>query len=523
MAGLAFLEQEAHVASALVPAGSRDDQATGAEEPREGDALDHGTLQRRARLGVIVLGARSVVQELMTLGGNIYLARVLGPGEFGAFWIVQFALSFFVLFGDAGFGAALIQKKNAATQEELSSVFWAQLLLGLVVVLVVFVSAPSVVTFWPGLPKSGVWMLRALSLGLVFTASRVIPAILMERELLFGRLSFVDLVLTASFYGSAVVLAHLGYGPYALVVAVLVQGAAGSIAAIALRPWLPSLTLKPAVLRPILRFGLTFQAKHLVGFVNAAVMPLYAGTALGPYALGIVTWSQNTAFLPLQIVDILARVNFPLLSRLQHDRQAFADTLQRTIQVCATVTLFFVALFLGLGPAIVGVVYGDKWLPALPTLYVFAVAISIGFVVPIMSGAFDAIGKPHVMMRLGIAWTLLNWVAVFVAMHFRASALSFTLGYCVHILFGNLAVIFVVKSLLPGTRLWPRIRAGIATALGVAAITRFALLPWAKGPFTLSAAVLCSVGAFVLLLALLDREGLGMLVAMMRKKPAPAG
>jgi len=83
-------------------------------------------------------------------------------------------------------------------------------------------------------------------------------------------------------------------------------------------------------------------------------------------------------------------VNFPLLSRLQDDREAFARSIERTIQVCATVTLLFVALFMGLGPAVVQAIFGDKWMPALPTLYVFAAAISVGFLVPIISGALDA-------------------------------------------------------------------------------------------------------------------------------------
>jgi O-antigen/teichoic acid export membrane protein len=482
--------------------------------------LDHETLRRRAKLGVFLLAGRTALQQLIGLGGTVYLARVLGPGEFGAFWIVQFMLSFFMLFGDAGFGAALIQKKHEATADELSSVFWAQLFMGAVVVLIVFVSAPYVVHFWPGLPASGVWMLRALSLSLLFTSARVIPAILMERELHFGRLSFIDLVLTVSFNGVAVALAYLGYGPFALVGGVLAQGILGLVTAYALRPWRPSLRFSREGLRPILKFGLTFQAKNIVGFANAAVMPLYAGTALGAYALGIVTWSQNTAFFPLQLVSILARVNFPLLSRLQHDPAAFVQTLGRIVKVCATVSLLFIALFLGLGPALVHVIFGKQWMPALPTLYVFALSLSIGFIVPIMGGALDALGQPKVMMRLGIYWTIINWVAVTVAMQFRADALTFTLAYCVHIVIGNLAVVFAVRGLLPEARIWRQMRAGCLGAVAVAALGRWALLPWANGPVTLTFAVILAVGAFALLLALLDREGLRDLTAMLRRKPA---
>ena len=224
----------------------------GSDEP---PSLDRSTLNRRARLGVFLLAGRTALQQLISLGGTVYLARVLGPGEFGAFWIVQFVLAFFTLFGDAGFGAALIQKKRETTDEELSSVFWAQLILGVVIVGIVFVAAPSVVLVWHGLPKSGVWMLRTLSIGLLLTSS---PGDSHDsdgaRAPLRCRLSVIDLAVTTGFNGAAVVLAYLGYGSYALVGGVLAQGVAGLVAAYCLRPWLPKLHLATAQLRPILRF-----------------------------------------------------------------------------------------------------------------------------------------------------------------------------------------------------------------------------------------------------------------------------
>jgi O-antigen/teichoic acid export membrane protein len=235
-----------------------------------------------------------------------------------------------------------------------------------------------------------------------------------------------------------------------------------------------------------------------------------------------VTWSQNTAFFPLRIVEILSRVNFPLLSRLQHDTQAFAKTLEKTIQICATVTLLFVALFMGLGPSLVQIIYGDKWVPALPTFYVFTLAISVGFLSPIINGALDAIGKPRVMMRLGMYWTAINWVAVTVTMHYAKGALAFSLGYCVHIIVGNLAVVFVVKRLIPQAQLWARIRASLAAAVVAAAAGHWAILRWTSGPVTLVAAILAEAAIFACVLALLDRSALREMLAQVRRRPKSA-
>src|SRR5262249_26316233 len=150
---------------------------------------------------------------------------------------------------------------------------------------------------------------------------------------------------------------------------------------------------------------------------------------------------------------------------------------------------------------------GDKWIPALPTFYVFAAAISIGFIVPIMNGALDALGVPQVMFRLGIAWTLLNWIAVFVAMHIRADALTFALGYVVHILVGNLAVMFGVKRLLPGTRMRPLLMPGFIAGGVMGLMSRWLLLPWSSGPIGLIVAILAAAALFAGILWLVDRQG----------------
>ena len=503
------------------PSGGADPASLG----DDGTLTDGAALKKRALFGVFALIARTALQELAVLGGNIYLARKLGPAEFGAFWIVQFALSFFTLFGDAGLGAALIQKQERPTDEELSSVWWLQAMLSLGVIAAVFVCAPWVVKLWPDLPHGSEWLLRALAFQLLLTSLRVVPSILMERELFFGRLSVIDLMLTLTFYGSACILAGLDYGTFALVAAVLIQGAAGLLLTYAFRPWLPSLSFRPELLRPILKFGMLFQAKTVVGFVNGATIPLFAGTMLGRYELGLVTWSQNTAFFPMKLVEILGRVNFPLLARMQHDRRAFARTLEQSIQICAVVTFFFVALFVGLGPSIVAVAFGDRWIPAIPTLYVFAVVLSIGFLSPIIGGALDAIGKPAIGTRLAVGWTALNWVVVVSAMHLWRTALSFSLAYSVHVVVGNLVVIMIVKRLVPDARFFPRLRAGVLAAAVTGVVNRWLLQPWsATGPAPLVGSIVVSAAMFLAVLALFDRSAVRELASLFRRKEgAPPG
>ena len=138
------------------------------------------TLKTRARRGVVILVVRTAFVQLTVFAGQIALARLLDPRDFGVYAIVQFALSFFSFFGDAGLGGGLIQKKVHPSQRELSSVFFAQVLIALGIIVVVFGAAEFSRLVWPDLPATGPWLLRALSFSLLLTALRTIPCILMD-------------------------------------------------------------------------------------------------------------------------------------------------------------------------------------------------------------------------------------------------------------------------------------------------------------------------------------------------------
>ena len=440
-------------------------------------------------------------RQFIVSGGDIYLRRRLEPADFGLFAIIQFALAFFAYFGDAGLGGALIQKKDEPTQAELSSVWVLQLLLTLIVLIVVWWSAPLIVSFWPDMKKEGVWVLRALSIDLLLTGMRSVPMLLMERELQYRRLSVLDVILNLGFYLTAVLLAELNFGVMSLVDAVLVQGFLGVVGAFAMRRWRPSLVLDRKLLSPILRFGISYQLKNLVGFSFGAIAPVYGGRALGQTGLGFVNWAQSTAYFPLKLVGIMSRVSFPLYSRLQDDKVMFARSFERSLQVCALGTLFYTGLGLALGPNLVRTVYTDKWLPGLPLFYLYVSGISIGFLAPLVSPALDAIGRPQVMLRFSIGWTVaILFIAIYATP--RWGAMGFVIASCIPMVLGNALLLYVFWRMFPATRLWPKVRAAVAGSAVVALVGKFALSDWA---WRCRFRPQCWCALFCLVVAALDR------------------
>src|SRR5436189_3290175 len=78
---------------------------------------------------------------------GVVLARLLRPAEFGIVGMMLVFTSFAVLFADFGFGAALIQRRNA-TAEQISSVFWINVLVGVLLTALFIAAAPLIASFY---------------------------------------------------------------------------------------------------------------------------------------------------------------------------------------------------------------------------------------------------------------------------------------------------------------------------------------------------------------------------------------
>jgi O-antigen/teichoic acid export membrane protein len=464
-------------------------------------------LQRRAKSALALLALRTVLLQLMTLGGQVVLARSLEPKDFGVYAILRFALSFFVFLGDVGLGGALVQKKEKPTDDDIANVFTLQLLLASSVVVLVWSLAGFVDNAWPDLPTSGPWLLRVLAVDLLLTALRTIPSILMERTLQFAKLAFLDIVLSFAFYATAISLAVTGHGSESLIIAVLVQGVAGAVLAFALHPFLPRLRLNREVLRPIIKFGLPFQMTQVIAFLNGAVTPIYAGAALGARSLGLINWAQDTAYFPLKAVEVVGRAAFPLYSRLQSNPRALGESFGRAVYLCAVAAAFFVALVFAMGGNIVHVIFTNKWAPALPALYVYAAAISIGFYTPIIGALLNATGRPQLLFRLSCIWVALAWIGVFIATP-RWGMMGYAFGYCFHVIVGNVLMFTLTPRLVPHSRVFRRLPGPLLGGVGVYLTGKYVCASWAQTPATFVGAVLLLLAVHAAILGLIDRRKL---------------
>lgn len=384
-------------------------------DPPPGDAkpsLDSGAfldLKKKSLSGMVALFIRQVLVKLIFFGGNIVLARLLAPQIFGIYAIVNFVVTFFSTFGDVGIGAALIQKKGDLSREELSTTFWLQQMLVWSVVVVVMLAAPLALKVYSTLPPVGVWLIRAMALSFLFSSLKTIPAILMEREIDFNRIAWVDITENLAFQGVAITGAFLGWEAWSFVAAAVTRGFLGAVLIYAFSHWRPSFHYRFESVKGLVRFGLPYQGNQILNFIKDAVAPLFVGAYAGAAAVGYLNWARNIAYAPLIISETFGRVAFPAFSKLQDDKALLARTTEHSIKIMSLIMFPIMATMIALGPELIHVVYTDKWMPGIYAFYCYCIPPMVVSIASPLYSAIMAQGRPSILLIISSLFILFEW------------------------------------------------------------------------------------------------------------------
>lgn len=366
-------------------------------------------INNRLLSGIFTLTFRRILLYVIRFGTiNLILASILTPAIIGVFNIANSILAFFTFFSDIGLAAAIIQKKEISSQD-LKTTFTIQVLLAFLISLVIWFAAPVFASIY-GLDISGMWLIRALSIGFLLTSFKVLPSVLLERDLRFKPLVLVEIAETLVFCASLIFLTIYGFEINGFSLAVVAQSIIGVVLIYIIAPWKISFGISKLAAKTLLNFGIPFQLNSVLALLKDRLVPLVIAKMVGTQAVGYITWAQNLAFLPLEVMNIVIRVTFPAFSRLQEDRENLKKTLDKSLFLTG---LFLYPLLFGIlavAPLVVKYLVSSKWQSALPLIYLFAFSTFWASLSTTFTNVLNAIGKISISLKLMVMWTLLTWI-----------------------------------------------------------------------------------------------------------------
>lgn len=466
------------------------------------DEFDLTTIANRSIRGVFSLTLGQLINTLL-----VFLLTVfIDPRTFGVFVVVSAAISILTYFSDIGLAAALIQKKEKVTAEDLKTTFTIQQLLVMVIITIAFFLSPIVASFY-NLDKLGIQLFQALLLAFFLSSLKTIPSIILERNLQFQKLVIVQILETFVFNATAVVLAINNFGIASFSYAVIIRGIVGVLAIYIVSPWRITFGICRKSAKKLLSFGIPFQANSLLALIKDDFFTIILGKILTFTELGYIGFAQKVALMPLRLLmDKLIRVTFPAFSRLQEDSVNLKIAIEKTI--------FGIAFFVF--PATFGIVIlapfaihiipkYSKWEEALPLLTFFAINAILSSISTPLTNMLNAIGKINITLRLMIFWTLSTWVLTLILIQiigFLAVAVASAI-----IASSVVLVVFIARNYV-AFNIISSISYPLISAIFMGTILYFATPLFVKDLVTLVLAILLGGVVYVATLVALGRQTL---------------
>lgn len=373
--------------------------------------LEIAAIKKRSIQGIFSLISRQFILQLISLGAFFIISTNLSSADIGIYTVVisiQYIISFFT---DFGFGAALIQKKEEITQDEITTMFTIQASITFLVFVIVFLLRNIIASLFHLQADA-----QALLLVLVFTifisSFKGISSILLERHIQFQKLVIPQIIESLTFNIILVILALHKFGVSSYTWAFLVSSIIGLPLYFYISPWKVRLGIHKPSLR-YLRYGVLYQTKNVLANIKdnflIAALPLFL-----PYKqIGYYGFAQKWAFFVYRyFVDSVTKVTFSTYARIQGEKTHVAHTIEKSLFLVSTVMFPAMTGVMLIMPYIITYIpkWHNKWEPAIVSIIFLSLNAMVSSLSGILVNVLDATGHVKKTLQLMGIWTLLTWI-----------------------------------------------------------------------------------------------------------------
>ena len=335
--------------------------------------------------------------QLVSFALTIVLARLLTPKEYGTVGLLIVFISFSQVFIDSGFSKALIQKQDR-TNEDVSTVFYFNLLVALICYLTLWISAPLISDFY-NIPKLDN-LLKVLSISLFFNALFAIPNTLLSIDMNFKSITKVNFISTVISGLAAIYLAYQNFGEWALVYQTLIKSVLMALLFWFFTKWMPLFLFSKESFKNLFGFGSKLLVNSIMNnlvnnFASLFIAKIISAQQLGYYTRG--TQNADTAFSTIN--SIIDNVLLPGLAPLQNQLELLIEGTKKIIKTAA---LLVVPLFVGLtiiSKPLIILLLTDKWALAIPIMQLICLSRLITIISGVNINLLYVLGRSDLALK----------------------------------------------------------------------------------------------------------------------------
>lgn len=330
------------------------------------------SLKQKSINGMLWTVSERLSVQVVQLLVQIILARLLEPAQFGLIGMLMIFTAVAQSIMDSGFGSALIQKKDA-DQTDSSSIFFFNLLFGVILALILSLTAPLIAQFYnqPAL----IPITRVLSLTLVINAFSLVQTSLLAKKLEFKTQMKISLLAVMISGVIGIVMAFRGFGVWSLVAQMVSKSLFQAIFLWVFSDWRPSAVISISSLKSMFSFGSKLLVSGLLDTIFNNIYQTFIGKVYSPTDLGYFSKAKSIESAAVQATSSsLGQVLFPSMVHFQNDLENLKKAYRKTIRLSLFLHFPLMIGLWAIADPLFRLLLTDKWAPSIPFFRILCIA-----------------------------------------------------------------------------------------------------------------------------------------------------
>ncbi len=379
------------------------------------------SLKQKTISGVVWSFAEAAFLKGLSFITMVFLARWLGPIDFGLMGMIAVFIGIGTSLVDSGMSSSIIRTKNA-DDSDFSTVFYMNMAMSLLVYALMFYTAPYISSFY-GQPVL-IDIIRIYCLVFIISAFSAVQLAILTKEMRFKRMVLLNAPSIIIGVSVGLFLGYNNYGVWSIVTMYMTTQIILSILLWITGSWKPSLTFSKEKLKYHYNFGYKLMLTGLMDVVFKNSYNIIIGKFFPVQMLGYYERAKRFTQYPSQtITDIVGKVTYPMLAQLQDDTPKLSIIYRSLLRVA-----FFIIAPLMLGLAAIAeplfdLILGREWLSAVPYFQVLSLA---GMLFPIHAFNINVLkvyGRSDLFLKLEVIKRIILVLALILGFQFGVMGL----------------------------------------------------------------------------------------------------
>lgn len=346
----------------------------------------------------------------------IILARLLVPDDFGLVAMATVFTGISKLIIDFGTGAAIIQKGKSDIYFQ-SSIFWFNLMLGLIIWLAVIIAAPYIAQIYNRPIVKQIIYIQSFSI--LIQSINIVPSALLKKELHFFPIAIAQVSSQLVGAITAITMAVLGFGLWSLVFYGLISTIIFTIILWLSASWKPKLLFRKDHIREILRFSSYLTATKFFNYFQRMADKFIIGYYLGGALLGLYSKAYGLLMKPKKTISgFVGPVIFPTMSKVKNEQVKLQSLYLKTNQALAMIYYPLAVILIIFAKPIVLVILGEQWRGIIPLVQTFAVIFFYQPLHKVNPEILKTLGRTDVMFKLNAIFSIVAILGFMIGVRF---------------------------------------------------------------------------------------------------------